>query len=155
MSIPYNETEVSATKFYKFLTNNMPELSVNITSEQQLKKFLYGKHHEDINKVLLLTNKKKSSEQFKALTSEFRDRLRFGVVDANRKDLLSRFQKEGLTKDNVQWPALLVVKGYNVDTKQVEKDGAVNIRYRGKSMEFAEIKEFVQIYARKSKKVNT
>lgn len=46
-------------------------------------------NNEDINKVLLFSKKAKTPPIYKVLSSTFRDRIRFGFVSSENKDVVA------------------------------------------------------------------
>lgn len=66
-SIPYNNTEVSSTTLYKYIKNNLPDLTQRIETEGQHDNFKESMIQADINKVLIISNKNKPSMEIKGI----------------------------------------------------------------------------------------
>ena len=62
--------------------------------------------------MILFSKKTKTPPVYKALTSEFRDTLRFGFVSSERKDIIDEYFIE-------DYPKILVIKTYDPETKTV------------------------------------
>lgn len=61
------------------MLGSLPDYSINIDSKSKLQSF-NSEEDKDINKVILFSQKKKASAIYKALTAEFKDRLRFAFI---------------------------------------------------------------------------
>lgn len=110
-AIPYRESEVTYKKIYNYILANLPDFSVNIDSVKKLDDF-NSKDDKDINKVILFSKKAKTPAIFKALTSEFKNKLRFGFISQEREDLVSKY---GIKS----FPTIIVLKSYDPLTKEV------------------------------------
>jgi len=71
---------VTLPKLKSYILNNLPDFSVKIDSIKKLEEFRGG--DKDINRVILFSKKAKTPPIFKALTSLYRDRVRFGFVSS-------------------------------------------------------------------------
>jgi len=58
----------------------MPDFTHKITSKYDFETLVKNKNDLDINKVILFTKKDKVPPTFKALSAEFRDKIRFDIV---------------------------------------------------------------------------
>jgi hypothetical protein len=64
-------------------------------------------NNADINKVVIISNKGKVIPEFKAIASHYKDRLQFGFVSSESKEVQSLFPQ--LTKR----PDLIMYKSYD------------------------------------------
>lgn len=96
----YENKEVSPKLIYKFITENIPDYSTELTNEN-IDDFL---SNTEYNKIILFTDKDKTPLLFRALSGIFYDRLHFGIVKKEQKDIHFRFKL-------YQFPTLLM---YNV-----------------------------------------
>jgi hypothetical protein len=87
----------------EFVLNNMPFLG-EILDKENLRDFLA----EDLNKVILFTNKKKPSALYKALASTYRGRVQFGLVYDTETTLVAKY-KIG------NFPAVLSIAGEEIN----------------------------------------
>lgn len=78
-TIPYQDKEVTPAKVKSYVFEHLPDYTVNLDSWEEFLEF-NGTDDSDINKVLIFSQKKKASALHKALSAEFRDRLRVGFV---------------------------------------------------------------------------
>lgn len=86
-SIPYNSTELSPTMFYNYIVNNLPDFTVKLNTVRQHNHFKEDVENADINKVLIISNKDKVIPEFKAIASHYKDRLLFGFVSSESKEV--------------------------------------------------------------------
>ena len=86
--IPFNDNQVTKEKVHSFIMNNLPDFSVKLDSKKKLDEFL--NNDQDINKVILISKKAKTPPIYKALTSLYRDKIRFGFISSEaNKDLVA------------------------------------------------------------------
>lgn len=109
--IHYTDNELSPTIFYNYLIKNMPDYTQNIESIMQFEQFTDSLYNIDINKVLILSNKKTITEDFKAISSEYRDRLLFGFVPSTVQEVESFFGEAVVIK-----PEVIVFMSYDPET---------------------------------------
>lgn len=88
----------------------------------------------------MFSKKSKVAAVYKALTNEFRDLIRFGFVSSDQEELTKQFN---ITK----YPTVMVLKSYDVDTKQV-LDQEEEIIYKKEEFKFDELKKFIRPYTR-------
>eukprot|EP00340_Litonotus_pictus_P005113 CAMPEP_0170519096 /NCGR_PEP_ID=MMETSP0209-20121228/4628_1 /TAXON_ID=665100 ORGANISM="Litonotus pictus, Strain P1" /NCGR_SAMPLE_ID=MMETSP0209 /ASSEMBLY_ACC=CAM_ASM_000301 /LENGTH=759 /DNA_ID=CAMNT_0010804895 /DNA_START=8 /DNA_END=2287 /DNA_ORIENTATION=- len=96
----YLEKEVSPKSIYKFITDNVPDYSVSLNNDN-IDEFL---NNSDCNKLLLFTDRDSTPLLYRALSGRFYDRIKFGLVKKEQRDILNRFRVR-------QFPTLLM---YNV-----------------------------------------
>ncbi len=96
----YTEQEVSPKSLYKFITDNIPDFSVHLNNEN-IDDFL---NDYEFNKLILFTDKETTPLLYRGLSGYYYDRVKFGLVKSNQKDINLRFQIR-------QYPTLLF---YNV-----------------------------------------
>lgn len=75
-----------------FAKKKMPSFSTKISSKPELDKFLQSDLIE--NKVILFTNKKETPLLYRALTSEYRDRLEFADVNESVEEVIKEYNIE-------------------------------------------------------------
>lgn len=78
--IHYTERELTPSNFYNYIIKNLPDYTTRIDNIMLLERFRDGMVNYDMNKVLILSNRRKVNEEYKAISSEFRDRLLVGFV---------------------------------------------------------------------------
>ena len=92
----------------------------------------------------MFSKKTKTPPVYKALTSEFRDTLRFGFVSSDRTDIIEEYFIE-------DYPKILVVKSYDPETKTV-LDNPEIVTYEQAEFKFEEMRQFLNEFARSEKK---
>lgn len=112
-SIPYNTTELSPTMFYNYIVNNIPDFTIKLNTVSQHNHFKEDVENADINKVLIISNKNKVIPEFKAIASHYKDRLLFGFVSSESKEVQELFPK--LSKR----PDLILYKSYDAENDQL------------------------------------
>lgn len=129
--------EGSLREFEKFAKRYLPVYRTKIQDESQLDDFL---ENEQLNKVLLFTDKKDTSILYKGITAHFKDRLFFAEVPSS---LVALTEKYNVNK----FPTLLVLKNIkNSDEPEI-------ITY-DKELQFKAIVEFLNLYASQKKITN-
>lgn len=84
----YTSQEVSPKSIYKFITDNIPDYSTTLNNDN-IDTFLSD---YDYNKLLLFTDKDYTPLLFRGLSGKFYDKLKFGLIKVDQKDILSRFK---------------------------------------------------------------
>ena len=132
----YAKSDVSDKALYKFLTR------VIISREQKVTNSNYKNFisNQDLNKVILFTNKQNTPLMFRGLSGYFYDRLLIGVVHDTEKILC---QKLNITK----FPSVMVIQTVENGT---ELDEPVEIKYNGE-LNIDHIVKFLEKYALKKK----
>jgi hypothetical protein len=92
--------EVNPKTLSKWILDNMPYLGETL-NPSNIEEYL---NDPDMNKVILFTNKAKTPPLYKALVSEFRGYIHFGLVFDKEDELVSRFEVTG-------FPTFLGLKG--------------------------------------------
>eukprot|EP00347_Sterkiella_histriomuscorum_P011459 403372372 len=147
-SIPFNEREVTLQKVKSFILSNLPDYSTKIETIAQLEAFADNKDDLEVNKVILFSNKTKTPPIYKALTTYFRDRVRFAFVQAENKDIVALYKEDGIGE---KFPSILVLKSFDIDANSTI-DKIEKILYKKKDIKFEELKDFFNQYARYGKK---
>lgn len=97
----------------------MSDFTTKINSKSDYNLFVKNERDQDINKVLLFTKKEKITPVFKALSAQFRDRLRFTVIPLPDKketaDNLALKEEYNVT----ELPTLIVEQTYQVKDKAI------------------------------------
>jgi hypothetical protein len=96
----YTEREVTPKILYNFITDGITDYSVSLHNDN-IDDFL---NNVEMNKMILFTDKDKTPLLYRGLSGEFYDRIKFGIVKKDQKDILARFRIN-------QFPTLLM---YNV-----------------------------------------
>jgi hypothetical protein len=137
---PINNDDLTENGIYKFITSNMPYYSIKLNSDN-----IFGFLNSELfNKVILFTNKKQPSTIIKGLTNYFFDRILFGEVDENEKDLIERF-------NITSFPTLVVYKVF--DHKKL-LDEHETIKYDG-FIKITELIKFIEPHCLKEKRYVT
>ena len=96
----YIEKEVTPKSIYKFITDFVNDYSTNLNNDN-LDEFLNNVDH---NKLILFTDKEQTPLLFRGLSGYYYDRVKFGIVKKDKKDIINRFRV-------MEFPTLLM---YNV-----------------------------------------
>ena len=102
--IPFASNQVSDPDVKRWITDNVPDYTQRLMTKEDAVQF---SAESDIKKVYLFSAKQKVPPIYKALSSTFRNRLRFAFVNVEASvsaDLASDFGVE-------KWPTLLVENG--------------------------------------------
>jgi hypothetical protein len=76
----WRESGIDKRMFKKWLTDRMSDFTSPIATKVDYEVLIQNKNDKDINKVILFTEKEQVPNVYKALSAEFRDKLRFSVV---------------------------------------------------------------------------
>jgi glutaredoxin len=91
----------------------MPDFSRKISTQHEFDTLIKNENDLDVNKVILFTKKDKVPPTFKALSAEFRDRIRFNIIQINDKkgneEMKAIQEKFGVTS----LPSIIVEQSYN------------------------------------------
>ena len=132
----YTKNSITDKALYNFLTKTIISREQILTNEN----FDNFKSRNDLNKVILFTNKKNSPLMYRGLSGYFYDRLALGLVFDSEKKLC---EKLNINK----FPTLLVIQTFEDD---VILDEPVEKIYDGK-MDTESIVNFLEKYALKEK----
>lgn len=80
------------------------------------------------------------------LSSEFRDRIRFGFVEAEKSEELVRLFKDYVT----EYPSIIVLKSFDTTTNQT-LDVVPVLKYDKKDFKLDELKTYLSQFARNEK----
>ena len=129
----------------------MTDFTHTIGTKSEYTTLIKNENDLDVNKVLLFTKKDTVAPVFKALSAEFRDRLRFNVVPVpdTKASKSSLELKESYEVEEV--PQLIVEQTYDPTTGELLTEPALH-RYKSTSFKFRELKMFLQEYARSDQK---
>lgn len=111
----------------------------------------------DINKVILFSNKENVTPAFKALAAEFRDKIRFNIIQAKdqkaKDELFPVFERYFISK----FPTIVIEQSYNAQEDKLldEIDMGKWDRYDTGINKLSEMIKLVQKYARKIQKEET
>ena len=134
--LQYAKTDVSDKAIYKFLTRVIISREQSVTNEN----YENFKLRQDLNKVILFTNKKNTPLMFRGLSGYFYDRLHFGVVHDTEKKLCERL--------NIKtFPTVMVIQTIE---DGVIVDEPIDIIYKGE-LDVEHIVKFLEKYALKEK----
>jgi len=134
-SIPYNDTEISATSIFKYIKNNLPDYTQKIETVGQHNEFKESMLHADINKVLFISNKERPSMEMKAIAQEYKDRLMFGFVPE------SATQVQEIFKEVNKRPEIILYKSYDSENDQILNMGEMHLF--NESLTYPIMKEFL------------
>ena len=90
--------------------------------------------HADINKVLIISNKNRPSAEIKAIAQEFKDKLLFGFVPEDAKEV------QALLPQINKRPEIIVYKSYDPENQQILTMGEMQLF--NESLTFPIMKEF-------------
>ena len=126
----------------------MSDFTHQINTAAKFNQLVKNEDDKDINKVLLFTKKDKVTPVFKALSAEFRDRIRFYVIPIVDKktpqDLLDIFNSYN-AKD---LPAIITEQSFNIQDNEV-LDEVINVDYGKVSSDLPQLMKFMRTIARK------
>ena len=125
----------------------MSDFTTKIYGKSDFELFVQNEKDKDINKVLLFTKKDKVTPVFKALSAEFRDRLRFTVIPLpENKESADNLALK--TEYNVtELPTLIVQQTYQVKDKVV-LDEPKRVQYTSQTYKVPELSRFLKVFAR-------
>lgn len=144
--VPYNDNQVTVPKFKSYILSNLPDFSVKLDTLQKLQDFQEAKDDSAVNRVLLFSKKSKTPPIYKVLSSEFRDRIRFGFVEAEKSEELVRLFKDQVT----EYPSIIVLQSFNITTNQTLEVVPV-LKYDKKDYKLDELKTYLSQFARNEK----
>lgn len=127
--IPYASNQVSDPDVRKWITDNVPDFTQRLSTRDDANQFAA---EEGIKKVYLLSAKQKVPPIYKALSTHFRNRLRFGFTNPEASVSGELANEFGASK----WPTLLIAN----------TNGDEHLIYDGK-MSLHELISFVEPYA--------
>ncbi|EFA76009.1 hypothetical protein PPL_10588 [Heterostelium album PN500] len=110
------QQERSASAIINYMTSKLPNFASKLKSQEDFNKFVSA---SKTAKVVLFTDKAKTSNLYKALSLDFQHSLPLSEFKDAPKELL---QKYGIDK----LPALVVFKGDSADEEFVKYDGKLN-----------------------------
>jgi hypothetical protein len=144
-NIPFNSNQVSVKGVTNWILTNLPDFTLSIESVKDLEDFKNNEEEKDINKVILFSKKNKTPPIFKVLSSEFRERIRFAFISNEKSpDVVSHAQVTDL-------PIIQVLKSFDlVENETLDRIETIN--YDKKELKLAELKEFINDYAKTEKK---
>ena len=99
-----------------------------------------------VNRVILFSKKAKTPPIYKVLSSEFRDRLRFGFIEAEKSEDLVKQFKDYVT----EYPSILVLKTFDTVTNQTAEKASIH-KYDKKEYKLYELKTYLAQFARVDK----
>ena len=129
----------------------MSDFTSKVSSKGDYDLFVQNKNDKDINKVLLFTKKEKVTPVFKALSAEFRDKVRFSVIalpdKKETKDNLALKEEYNIT----DLPTVILEQTYSIKDKQV-LDTPSRLVYNSKTYKIPELVRFIKPFARADQK---
>jgi hypothetical protein len=132
----------------------MPDFTHVISSKFDHDTLIKNPKDRDINKVILFSKKAKVTPVFKALSAEFRDKIRFNLIHVDEKkqnDDIKQIQESyGVTK----LPAIVIEQTYNA--QEDETMDLVNVvKHDTVSNQLKDLINMLRKYARKIQKEET
>jgi len=134
--IQYQERGIDIQMFKKWVTNNLSDFTHQIKNTQDYTNLVQNEEDRDINKVILFTKKDKIPPAIKALSAEFRDRVRFNVIslpEGKEDPELVAIKDDYEVKE---LPYLVVEQTYNVTSESVLDQYLIH-DYRSKDYKIA------------------
>lgn len=114
---------------------------------QKLVEFRKAENDLEVNRVILFSKKAKTPPIYKVLASEFRDRLRFAFIEAEKQEEIMRQFRDMAT----EFPTIIVMKTFDTTTNQT-LDVVPMLKYDKKEYKLDELKEYLNQFARADKK---
>lgn len=132
----------------------MPDFTHVISSKFDYDTLIKNPKDRDINKVILFSKKAKVTPVFKALSAEFRDKIRFNLIHVDEKkqtnDIKQIQESYGVTK----LPAIVIEQTYNA--QEDETMDLVNVvKHDTVSNQLKDLINMLRKYARKIQKEET
>ena len=97
--IPWTEKELNENKIYNFIVNNIPNKSTKLQKNNEYGFF----RSNEMNKIVLFTDKPQPTLLFKGLSNYFFDRIAFGFINKEETELIKRFKIS-------KFPTLMIYK---------------------------------------------
>lgn len=152
--IPFPQGNIDQGIFKRWISTNMPDFTHKITSKYEYDTLVKSPNDLDVNKVILFTKKDKVPPTFKALSAEFRDRMRFDIVHINEKKVSEELQAIKESYGVTNFPSIVVEQSYNAQEDQVME--LVNtVKYDTVSSNLSDLVNLLRKYARKIPKEET
>ena len=130
---------MSAQSIRNFIANNMLNQAQNINSNKDFKRF---NDKLDVNAFFLFSEKKKVPPMFKALSTQFKDKIKFAFIqESNVPKAEDEFDVE-------DYPSLILVQDFDKEGNRIERNV---MRYTGEQ-EFEPLKEFLSEFVIEGKK---
>ena len=140
--VPYQAGGIDLKSFKQWFTKHMSDFTHTISSKTEYSTLIKNDNDLDVNKVLLFTKKDSVAPVFKALSAEFRDRLRFIVVPIPDTKA-SKSNLELQTKYEVEeMPQLVVEQTYDAESGELLSEPVLH-RYKSTNFKFRELKMFL------------
>jgi len=148
----YKEAGIDQTLFKKWLMGYLPDYTHKINSNRDHETLVKNEKEKDINKVLLFTRKEKVTPVFKAVSAEFRNKLRFYVIAIPEKNPPQEKVEIQKLYGVEELPALVVERSVNPRKDGDILDEVEIISYKSKDFKLREIKKFLSRFARDDEK---
>jgi len=133
--------------FKKWIIDNLSDFTTKINSRSDYELLVQNPSDKDINKVLLFTKKENVPPAIKALSAEFRDRLRFSVIalpegkeNADNLELKKDYEVESL-------PRIVVEQTYEAKANKVLEQYLIH-EYKQTDFKIAQLVKFLRPFAR-------
>jgi len=149
--IPFPSGNIDQGILKRWISSNMPDFTHKITSKYEYDTLIKSSNDLDVNKVILFTKKDKVPPTFKALSAEFRDRIRFNIVHINDKKASEELKTIQESYEVTSLPSIVVEQSYNAQEDQVME--LVNtVKYDTVSNNLGDLVNLLRKYARKIQK---
>lgn len=135
----------------------MTDFTKPITSMEDYQAYVLDPAEQNINKCILFTDKDTVTNVMKALSAEFREKIRFFVVHAVEDSPNSDFEEEMLElygiKDRDTLPELILEQTYDPETNSTIEGEPIRHRYQEGNFKVQKLKDFLRPFARKGVKL--
>jgi len=136
----------------KWITDNLSDFTSKIENSDDYETLIKNPKDQDINKVLLFTKKAETTPAAKALSAEFRNKIRFTIVPlpdggkASQNNIQLQLDYEISTL-----PKLVLEQTYNPKTDQLLENSMIH-EYKKDGFKLNQLIEFLKPYARATPK---
>lgn len=134
--IPYREPQINPQSFKKYMMGCLSDYTIKVETEKDFNLLVSNKDEKDINKVLIFTKKDKAVPAIKALSAQFKDKLRIFIVHApeeKRSDYIKQLLADYEIKD---LPKMVVEQTYDVKADKILEQYGIH-DYKGKDFKIA------------------
>ena len=153
----YNSGQYSQSEFKSFIDRAMTDFTRPISNMEDYQTFILDQDERNINKCILFTDKDTVTNVMKALSAEFRDKIRFYVIHAVEDSPNAEFEEEILNvyglKDRDSLPELILEQTYDPETNTTFEGEPTLHKYHEATFKIQKLKDFLRPFARKSSKL--
>lgn len=148
----YEEKHISPPLLKKWITGTLSDYTSKVKTKRDYEMFVANGDDKDINKVIIFTKREKTAPALKALSAEYKDRLRISVISmpegkgtADQEEIMKDYEVSDL-------PKLVVEETYDAAEDKVLQQYRIH-EYKAKDFKINELISFLKPYARQEPKV--